>query len=368
MGLREGRREGSSISTRNSAVLLLAFAALLVGSRPSGASTRHILVSQGSYGSGGGRLVGELVILDPVTGRRLKQVTDRVAPHVELSPDGRRVVWTDFRQTKGQDIWVSDVDGSHLKRLTHNHRFDSEPDWSPRGRRLVEARDNRQGGRNLWVHHASGDKTHLLIRNGTHADWARRGGRIAFSRDGILTIRPDGTSLQEVTKRSDSHSDTYPQWSPDGKWILFRRTFSNNDKALMIVRPDGSDLRVVLARANHSLRGHSWSPDGAKVLYQKVLDDLGGLRLQLRVVHRSGSHNHVAVPTFRSLYPPVASWAPDSSRFVFVRYRRAESSNASYTSDLWIAKSDGSGLRRLTTTDLIETDPYWASDPDSDNY
>ncbi|WP_251980640.1 TolB family protein [Salinibacter ruber] len=81
---------------------------------------------------------GEIYTVDP-DGSDLKQITDggnsenRVSDLFPAwSPDGSRIVFASSRdQGPGLDIYTIRPDGSELKRITNNDRFDSRPAWLP---------------------------------------------------------------------------------------------------------------------------------------------------------------------------------------------------------------------------------------------
>ena len=54
-------------------------------------------------------------------------------------------------------------------------------------------------------------------------------------------------------------------WSPDGRWIAFLRGPVNGAQGVGLIRPDGSDLRI-LSGAQTSMNTISWSPDGMSIV------------------------------------------------------------------------------------------------------
>lgn len=330
------------------------FAISCVG--PADAKADPIAVARSRTGDSIG---GDLVTLSPRTARRITRLHNRPSKHPEISDDGRRVLWAEGDEG-AEEIWISHIDGSHTRRLTANALWDAQGDWSPHGKRLVETRERRRGGSALWIVAISG-RSHRLVRRGESPDWSAATGWIAFNRDfSILTVRPDGASLRHITRPSQSHSDGDPQWSPNGRWILFKRVSGSGSK-LMIVRSDGSHLHV-LVDSQKSLTGYQWAPNGRKVLYQRIVEVVP-TRSEVRVVNRRGHKNHVVAGPFGSTYPITATWSPHSTRIVFDRY---EKSAGRVTSDLWMARADGSRIRRLTHTDRAEHEPAWATAQDSD--
>ncbi len=80
------------------------------------------------------------------------------------SPDGSKIAFYSERdgQPAGEgDIYVVNVDGSGLGRLTFAPGGSEEPDWSPDGRYIVYTGD-RDGNRDLYVMNADGSNQRAL--------------------------------------------------------------------------------------------------------------------------------------------------------------------------------------------------------------
>ncbi|MCB0181835.1 MAG: PD40 domain-containing protein, partial [Anaerolineae bacterium] len=62
-----------------------------------------------------------------------------------------------------------------------------------------------------------------------------------------------------------------PTWSPDGQWVaLVRRTPSNPDAQIWLMRPDGSEARPLTHQADTYYGVPAWSPDGNYLLLQQT--------------------------------------------------------------------------------------------------
>ena len=70
---------------------------------------------------------------------------------------------------------------------------------------------------------------------------------------GLFTVRPDGTDLRRVLA---GLAEEYASWSPDGSEILFGAYGG------YVVRPDGSGLRRLGVGGSGR---HSWSPGGSRI-------------------------------------------------------------------------------------------------------
>jgi len=79
-------------------------------------------------------------------------LTDSPAPVQNLvtswSPDGSRLAFS--RLLADMDIYVMNVDGSHVVRLTDDPASDTQPDWSPDGS-LIAFSSDRGGTRDIYI-------------------------------------------------------------------------------------------------------------------------------------------------------------------------------------------------------------------------
>src|SRR6476661_676828 len=71
-----------------------------------------------------------------------------------VSPDGKFVAFvvrdTDYDANRGRtDIWIADVGGSYVGRLTKHPENDSDPQWAPDGK-WVYFMSQRSGSAQVW--------------------------------------------------------------------------------------------------------------------------------------------------------------------------------------------------------------------------
>jgi len=189
-------------------------------------------------------------------------------------PDGRRIVFTRASggvrsypggdQIKHSDLVVMDLNGKNRRVLSRAplYRADYEnPMFAPDGARLVyEHRRSyfadRLTRRALVVATASGQRLKRLtpwsMNAGDHPDWSPDGRHIlfrapeeSFAGSSLYVVRPDGTGLRRVTRFDPSTEVLSASFSPDGRWIVFSRTGRNGRPDIFVIRPDGSGLRQV---------------------------------------------------------------------------------------------------------------------------
>jgi CSLREA domain-containing protein len=165
--------------------------------------------------------------------------TTRVDEQPAVSPDGLRVVFARrLTATARPQLWVIDADGFNPKQLVVDAGADyTAPTWAPTGTQIAfESTRTGSKGRDIWVgtFSTSGANAPTLsgLVNRSNAtgdditpDWARVGGRIAFSSNRkqsqfeIFTMKADGTDQQQLT--NDPKSDLEPSYSPTGLLIAF---------------------------------------------------------------------------------------------------------------------------------------------------
>ncbi len=86
---------------------------------------------------------------------------------------------------------------------------------------------------------------------------------LAFSRgDGIYLA--DISTGQTTHLSGTTEFDEYPIWSPDGKWIAFKRL---TDQTIYRVHPDGTDLQSVF-QSQDIVNISRWLPDEQRIVYE----------------------------------------------------------------------------------------------------
>jgi Tol biopolymer transport system component len=144
------------------------------------------------------------------------------------------------------------------------------------------------------------------------------GGRSAdqlnFSRDGQWVAYvgyPEGTLWRARSDGSQALQLTFPplrvtnpQWSPDGKRILFVLRRSGEMPKLYTISSDGGDLEQLFAES-HAQTSASWSPDGEFIFYGRdpydEQQDIALYRFEVK------SGRVARIPGGDGLYAPLCS-------------------------------------------------------------
>jgi Tol biopolymer transport system component len=199
-----------------------------------------------------------------------------------FTPDGSRIVFERFAIDTGDDaVWSMKVDGTDRRRVVgpFPSGFATDPNVSPNGQTLSFVGwdgalvgpsgepakalfTSRSDGSNLFQltpftfdlavkQDWAPDGQHLVV--GTNANFFHRG-----ESANIATIRPDGTGLRYLTHYHGGDVNAFVgSYSPDGRWIVFRLE-DHGSYGLFRMRPDGSNLHVILGFSNFRPRNIDW--------------------------------------------------------------------------------------------------------------
>jgi TolB protein len=190
----------------------------------------------------------EEIYLMRADGKRLRQLTRNGlrldgSPVADVlpawSPDGRRIAFTSNRAGGQLEIFVVNVDGSSLVRLTRARRaIDVAPAWSPDGARIAFASD-RAGVNNLEIY--------------------------------VMNV--DRSGLTRLTFTAGDHDvlgdENLPAWSPDGTRLLFASTRDQNEE-IYVMNADGSGQTRLTTTPGADESRPAWSPDGTKLLFTVI--------------------------------------------------------------------------------------------------
>jgi TolB protein len=113
-----------------------------------------------------------------------------------------------------------------------------------------------------------------------------------------------------------------------------------------VVNADGTGLRQITP-LGFAFLGHSWSPDGRWIVFQRPYG-------QLYVVHPDGTGLHripVELPAGSGAQNPA--WSPDGTTIVFSLERNGQAS-------IYTVQADGTGLQQVAPSSGVEyQSPDW---------
>jgi serine/threonine protein kinase len=286
-----------------------------------------------------------------------------------FSPDGERIAFRSSRD--GGGIFVMGRTGEAVRRLT---RRGFKPAWSPDGREIVFTSENADldpqntlGLSSLWaVNVTSGEERQLGNVDAVLPSWSPHGRRIAYTTRGaiagstrldIWTIDRAGRNPVAVT--TDGAPNWNPVWSPDGTQLYFvsGRGGPINLWRVGIDEATGKTTSAPEAVITPSpfVAHISISADGTKIAYSSILRSRNIQKLPIDAATGSPLGEPTWVTTGSRLWAnPDPS--PDGKWVVFYSSVQPEG-------DLYVARTDGTGVRQLTSgTEPIDRMPRWSPD------
>lgn len=272
------------------------------------------------------------------------------------------------------EIYLMNGDGTDVRRLTNNQASDVFPSLSPDGTQIVFESNRRRAGdeppnvSDLFVMKTDGTGQTWLIR-GASATWSPDGRSIAFhaSASGrgqpivpypgaatadsdifVMNVRDrlrEKTAARNIT-RNAAMVDDDPDWSPDGRTILF--TSHDPDDAptnavsaeIYTIDAGGRGTPKALTANTHEERAPSWSPDGRRIVFSCRRGDKPDFDICVMNADGSGELKLTDSP----LGDLTPSWSPDGTTILFHRPK----GRGLGAWDLWLVDADGTHERRLT--------------------
>lgn len=150
-------------------------------------------------------------LMDPQGDNKRKLVQGR---EPAWSPNGRHIAFTSGQFEGNDEIYVIDIDGANMRRVTQHKRFDWFPKWSPEGKRLAFCSE-RFGGQELMIAEAeSGFQTRITVAEHTfevEPEWSPDGRALAYR--GKMTILENGELAVEEHLPG--------RWRPVGSFDIF---------------------------------------------------------------------------------------------------------------------------------------------------
>lgn len=196
---------------------------------------------------------GDLFFVNPADGSQ-RQLTFNAGLNAGavFSPNGDRILFLSTR-TGNYELWMMDGNGNNQTQLTHTAPEDSPGSFSPTGSQIAFTRGNGSG-RDVWVSSAVPDNSpsytsHQVTAVGgqmSNVRWSPDGTKLLVVREGTLyTINPTAqmAPLSAMTPiPTGGHSPLAPDWSSDGKKIVFA---AGNEWVIYTMNADGTDLQKV---------------------------------------------------------------------------------------------------------------------------
>lgn len=243
-----------------------------------------------------------------------------------------------------REVYLMSPDGADAVRLTYHAASDFYPDISPNGNWVVFT-SNRAGMNDIFMQAtAGGEAINLTNTAGAAEDWARfspNGQQVAFHGNAtgnneiyVLDLRTG--ELQQVTNYSGV--DMWPEWSPNGRHLSFRRDMDVH----VIELKTGAITRLTELLTLDQMA--AWSPNGQQLAFMSFREGY----CSVFVMNADGSDQRNLTP--KDAGDANSAWcsrAPSwtrSGRILFMSKRPSTGGDF----EVFSMNADGSDLARLT--------------------
>ena len=305
--------------------------------------------------------VSEVLLVPPIGGpeRKLAEIhvgRDQFDTSLSWSPEGKSLLVRDRSSPEEQPgVFVLSIDNSEKRRLTSSPETTTHGDrtavFSPDGRMVAFERSRGWGVSDIHlVPTANGQPTRLTFDKGNPEGltWTADGNEIIFSRRGALwRISASGGTPQRLM--GIPGRQIQPVISLTGRRLAYvERTYNTDIWRVDTQAPLDRRLPQKFIASTRLDASPQFSPDGKRIVFFSnrsgsgeiwVCDSDGANPFQLTSIGRSGTPR----------------WSPDGQSIAFDSYSRGNY-------DIYIVSSAGGSHRRITTNPTWDTSPSWSRD------
>jgi Tol biopolymer transport system component len=290
------------------------------------------------------RATSQIISVDVNTGERIVRTTGlglKLLPQY-LSKDN-----IGYLAKAGPNEGIGYTNGTAIKRKLRS------PSWSPDGRHVIyEKQDWKPRVQNELLY--SWDSNYEYHYTDVFPGFAPDGKLVITEKDdnvSIAVLDADGSNKKRIYN-ADGGSAFYPNWSPDGQWVVFGYGGFFQDRKtqgakIMMVKRDGTELKD-LTDGKPNAGFPSFSPDGKSIVYRVFGTDDHGLRIMNIVDH--------SVKILTTDYDNLPDWSPDGKKILFTR--KHDGNNF----DIFTISPDGKELTQLTTMPTNDAHAVWSTD------
>jgi TolB protein len=159
-------------------------------------------------------------------------------------------------------LYVVNLDGSGLTRLTNSQSIDTEAQWSPDGRTLLFTSD-RGGSPQIYRMSSAGGPAERVTFEGSYnvtPRWSPDGRSFCFIQrnSGRYNVAIQEIGSREAVLLTDGRNDSSPTFAPNGRMILYASEH-NKRGVLAAVSRDGR-IKQRFTDSGGNIREPAWGP------------------------------------------------------------------------------------------------------------
>jgi Tol biopolymer transport system component len=268
------------------------------------------------------------------------------------SPDASRVAVLRFPEnTPSFSSHTIAVDGTNDV-LVSQGVINWAPDWKHHGT-VVQGQ--------IRVSNADGSDTHTVGPVGYFVQgpwWSRDGQRVAFAYSpsattpaDIYVANADGSGVLDVTNTTGISED-FADWSPDGLTLAVTGANSlvGTGSGVYTVSVSGTGLRQ-LTHETYPIGDYEpqWSPDGKRIMYTTYFGSTYGIYI---IDPAGGNPQRFSPP---GLFSGFGRWSPDGKQVAFTGYNDRQTRYQ----DVFVMTADRKSLIRITRDQADNLGPFW---------
>jgi TolB protein len=254
---------------------------------------------------------------------------------------------------KGQShLYMVDIDGRNLKRLTETPGIVVGPAWSPDGTKVAYLSYESGSPAVYIVNVMTMARTRFSSFEGLNSSpsWSPEGERIALtlSKDGnpeVYIISLDGTTRKRLTYYSGI--DTSPTWAPNGIELAFTSDRAGSPH-IFVTDVQGLSPRRI-SYGSYYNTSPAWSPEGDLIAYVSRVEG----RFQIFAADPFGISSTQLTFSGNNEDP---DWSPDGMHLVFC-------STAGGNSAIYIMNRDGGNKTKIFDGLTRPRNPSWSTLP-----
>jgi Tol biopolymer transport system component/DNA-binding winged helix-turn-helix (wHTH) protein len=297
-----------------------------------------------------------------------------------ISPDGRTLAFSriavatvGWMASDASDVYALSLADDYSpqgkpKRLTFDNAQLAGIAWTANSREIVFS-SRRGGSPALWRMAVSGSASPrpLLLSQGQNAIYpaiSRQGSRLAYTQRVAETANIRRVNLSDPSQAPtvpipSSRREVSPQYSPDGKRIVFAADRSSARPEIWVCDADGSNPSQLFT-TQLTTTGYSgsprWSPDGQRIAFDTGIDSLW----QIFTVSAQGGKPRQMTRDSDNSRP---SWSHDGKWIYFT-------SGRSGRGEIWRIPADGRDAMQITrsggnnVTESEDAKSIWYNAPD----